>query len=370
MNWVGGLVAIVPIDQPRKIGLISDQEPGVGMVIVRSIRVIWLLVFLSAYLFNPSILGAEPTVVELSAGATGADIQKALDGLPEGGGEVTLPPGTFVVHQPIILNRDHQSLRGSGVTTILYLADRANCPVVIMGEPVNHPKRTVKDLHLSNLLIDGNRSRQQRELWRLRGEGSQIRNNGVTVQVVSNSLVEHVTCAHCRSGGLVTTRGVRKLTVRDLTSFDNEFDGLACYQTEDCLFTKLDLYRNPGAGISLDLTFDNNVISNAVLVANDLGIFMRASSNNRFYNVSIHNSEHYGVFMAHTETLTLRGWRPVPGSECVRNSFTNLIADDCGAAAFRVNNTTCTNNVIIGAQFQNGTRGGLSLARPGLVIVR
>ena len=74
--------------------------------------------------------------------------------------------------------------------------------------------------------------------------------------------------------------------------------------------------------------------------------------------------------MAHTETLTLLGWKPVPGTECVRNSFTNLIANDCGSAAFRVNDTTCTNNVIIGAQFQNGVHGGLSLVRPGLVIVQ
>ena len=47
--------------------------------------------------------------------------------------------------------------------------------------------------------------------------------------------------------------------------------------------------------------------------------------------------------------------------------FTSLAL---GAAAFRVNNTTCTNNVIIGAQFQNGIKNGLSLVRPGLVIVQ
>lgn len=74
--------------------------------------------------------------------------------------------------------------------------------------------------------------------------------------------------------------------------------------------------------------------------------------------------------MAHTVTLTLRGWRPVPGSECTRNAFTNLIANNCGGAAFRVNDSTCTNNIIIGAQFQNGVQNGLSLARPGLVIVQ
>lgn len=335
-----------------------------------SVTFVRSLVLLAACVVVPHVLAAKTVVVKLPSGATGAGIQRALDNLPEAGGEVVLPPGTFAVREPIVLQRDHLTLRGSGTSTILRLVDGANCPVIILGEPVNSPQRTVRHLRLNNLFIDGNRYHQERELWRLSGEGSEIRNNGVTIQDVSDSVVEHVTCAHCRSGGLVTTLGVERLTVLDLTAFDNEFDGLACYQTHNCVFTKLDLYNNPGAGISLDLDFDNNVISNAVLINNDLGIFMRASSNNRFYNLSICDSHHYGVFMAHTLTLTLLGWQPVAGTECVRNCFTNLIASNCGGAAFRVNDTTCTDNVIIGAQFHNGTEGGLSLVRPGLAIVQ
>jgi hypothetical protein len=283
---------------------------------------------------------------------------------------VVLPRGTIEVRQPIVLRRDHQTLRGSGGATVLRLADDANCPVIILGEPVNSPHSTVKDLRVSDLFIDGNRSHQQRELWRLQGEGSGIRNNGITIQNVSDSTVEHVTCARCRSGGLITTLGVRRLTVRDLTAFDNEFDGLACYRTEDCLFTELDLHDNPGAGISLDLAFNHNIISDAVLTANDLGIFMRESCDNQFHNISIRNSRHYGVFMAHTEEQSEVGWQPVPQTECAHNAFTNLIASNCGGAAFRVNDPTCTNNVIVQPQFQDNLRGGLSLVQPDLVVVR
>ena len=306
----------------------------------------------------------------LPAGITSAEIQRALDLLPESGGEVVLPSGTFEVRQPIVLQRNHQTLRGSGDATVLRLADGANCPVIILGEPVNNPHSTVKDLRVSDLFIDGNRYQQQRELWRLQGEGSDIRNNGITVQNVSDSLVERVTCARCRSGGLVTTRDVRRLTVRDLTAFDNEFDGLACYYTVDCLFTELYLHDNPGAGISLDLAFNHNVISNAVLTVNDLGIFMRESSDNQFHNISIRNSRHYGVFMAHAEKQTTHGWQPVSRTECADNSFTNLVAINCGSAAFRVNNNSCTNNVIVQPQFQDNVQGGLSLAQPDLVTVQ
>jgi hypothetical protein len=253
---------------------------------------------------------------------------------------------------------------------VLALTDNANCPVIIMGEPVNHPQSVLKNLRVSDLFIDGNRHRQQRELWRLTGEGSQIRNNGITVQSISDSVVERVTCARNRSGGLVTTLGVVRLTVRELTAFDNEFDGLACYLTTDSLFTDLYLHDNPGAGISLDLAFNHNVISNAVLTANDLGIFMRSSRENKFLNVSIRNSHHHGVFMAHTERQTSQGWGPAPRTECVQNAFTNLIALNCGGAAFRVNNTTCTNNVIIRPQFEGNLKGGISQAQPDLVMVQ
>ena len=313
---------------------------------------------------------AFPVTKTVNAGATDKEIQQALDSLPATGGEVVLAPGRYEIHKPIVLCRDYQTLRGSGADTVLWLADRANCPVIIMGEPVNHPQKFVKNLRVGDLFIDGNRQRQQRELWRLKGEGSEIRNNGITVQGVSDSVVEHVTCARNRSGGLVTTLGVRGLTVRDLTAFDNEFDGLACYMTTESLFTDLHLHNNPGAGISLDLAFNKNVISNAVLTANDLGIFMRSSRENTFYNVSIRKSRHYGVFMAHSEIQTPQGWGPEPDSECVHNAFTNLVAMNCGGAAFRVNNSTCTNNVIIRARFEGNVKGGLSLARPNLVVVQ
>jgi nitrous oxidase accessory protein NosD len=329
-----------------------------------------LLIFLTAIASAEEIPALQPSQVSLAAGVTGAQIQEALDALPPEGGEVDLPAGKIEIDQPIVLCRDNQILRGMGASTVLHLADNANCPVIIMGEPVNKPSRTVQHLLVAGLFIDGNRIHQQRELWRLSGEGCEIRNNGITVQGVTDSLVTDVVTARCRSGGLVTTRDIRRLTVQGLESFDNEFDGLACYQTEDCVFANVHSHDNPGAGISLDLAFNHNVISNAVLVANDLGIFMRASRENQFLDVSIRDSRHHGVFMANSEMATAHGWGPVPQTECVYNAFTNLMAMNCGGAAFRVNNTTCTNNIIIRPKFAGNTKGGLSLARPNLVTVR
>jgi hypothetical protein len=315
-------------------------------------------------------LDGQARVILVPAGATSREIQLALDRLPASGGTVRLAPGTYEITQPVVLHRDGQTLRGAGETTVLHLAPEANCPVLILGEAVNHPLHVVQHLAVADLLIDGNRAQQSRELWREAGEGSEIRNNGITIQSVADSSVDHVTCARCRSGGLVTTLGVRHLTVTRLEAYGNQFDGLACYLTTDSVFANLFLHDNPGAGISLDLAFDQNVIRDAVLARNDLGIFMRASRSNQFHNVTISNSHHFGVFMAQADFRTPAGIRGVPDTECTRNAFTNLAAVDCGSAAFRVNDLTCTNNIIIQPRFDHDAFGTLSEAQPNLVVVQ
>ena len=299
---------------------------------------------------------------QLRPGVTAAEVQRALDALPDSGGTVVLPPGTITVTEPLFLKRSNQTLRGAGTATVLRLADNANCPVIIIGEPVNQPTYTVANVRVESLFIDGNRTNQQRELWKEHGEGSEIRNNGITVQRVTDSVVENVVAARCRSGGLVTTLEVKRLLVRGLEAFDNEFDGLACYATTESRFIDLDLHSNPGAGISLDLNFNGNTISNARLHGNDLGIFMRDSRRNQFNNVTIEESRNHGVFMAQAEIPEL--------TACVENSFTNLQATNCGGAAFRINDDTCKDNTIIGATFRQNQHGGLSLAHPELIVVR
>ncbi len=360
----------------QNINRFSNKGMGLGVAMGNILGKLGKkLAYLMFILGLPTLVFGETNVIspttfiaKLKAGATAADIQKEFDRYTNGC-EVVLPPGKILIDRPIVLRHDNQTLRGSGPTTILYLVDNANCPVIIMGQPVNHPMQTVRHLRVAELFIDGNRAHQQRELWHESGEGSEIRNNGITVQNVSDSLIEDITCTRCRSGGLVTTLGVCRLTVNNFGSFDNEFDGLACYLTTDSVFSNLDLHDNPGAGISLDLSFDHNVIRSAVLASNDLGIFMRNSRNNKFDHVSIQDNHNYGVFMAQAFEPAENSVKPQAQTECANNSFTNLIGLRNGHADFRVNDVSCTNNVIIGAQF-NGSARALSLAEPDLVTVK
>jgi len=219
-----------------------------------------LLVPLSSFAISPAIL-------DLSSNRTGADIQSALDNLPPGG-EVVLGAGTYQISQPLMLRHNDVTLRGSGSCTVLYLADHSDCPVVILGPPMNETEHPAEHLRLADLVIDGNRQNQRVELWRSAGDGSEFNNNGIQIWNVSDAIVEHVVCHRCRSGGLVTA-SVSHLLVNGFDAYDNQFDGLACYQTEESRFADLRLHDNLAAGISLDLDFNHNSISNAVLADND-----------------------------------------------------------------------------------------------------
>src|SRR5437762_9677771 len=83
-------------------------------------------------LSQPNLWAASRTVSLAADSSDGDTIQHALNALPAGG-QVVLAVGTYVVRRPIILQRDATALRGSGPGTVLFLADNANCPVVILG---------------------------------------------------------------------------------------------------------------------------------------------------------------------------------------------------------------------------------------------
>lgn len=301
---------------------------------------------LGAFLFMAATVGAAPLpVVTLSPDSTSAMIQRALDGLTDGG-EVILPAGKYVIDRPVILNHDHLTLRGSGPGTLLLLANDANCPVILLGAAVSRVGRSTAHLRVASLTIDGNRRHQPREFWQSAVDGSQLNNNGIDIWNTTDCEVTNVVCRHCRSGGLVASSGVRRLTVNNFTAFDSQFDGLACYQTEDSHFSKLFLHDNLAAGISLDLSFNHNVITDAELSENDLGVFMRCSRDNQFTGITIRKSHNHGIFMAQTGNETKRGWQLVPGTECTGNNFADLNISDCGGKPFLINNASCTNNVI------------------------
>lgn len=320
----------------------------------RVIRYSWLV--LISFI---SVIGAAQAAIV--KGKHCAAIQKAINQLPAAGGEVRIPEGVYLCHKPIVIDRDNVSLRGEGAGTLLRLADGANSPVVVMGQAIPIPDTQRRHIVVSDLMIDGNRHNQSSEcMGGPCSEAFPLRNNGISIRHCFDCRVERVTVHSASSGGLVTELTSRRLTIRDYTSYNNEFDGLAGYETEESLFSGIHLYDNQAAGFSFDIRFNNNVF-NDVLIANSgsVGIFMRDSFDNLFSNVQILNSKQHGIFLAQVDDDASK---PAAG-----NSFTGLVVARAGGYGVVANDASCNNTLLTGAQLIDNSAGCIYEATPALV---
>jgi hypothetical protein len=187
-----------------------------------------------------------------------------------------------------------------------------------------------------------------------------LRNNGISIRRCVDCVVQSVTVYGAMSGGLVTELGCRRLTIRDYTSYDNEFDGLAGYETEDSTFSGIHLYGNKAAGISTDIKFNNNKFYDVTIADNrTVGIFMRDSLDNSFTNLHIRDSVQHGIFLAQVNTD--------PSTAATGNTFTGVVISRSGGMGILANDASCINNMMVGAQFINNKHGCISEAATGLV---
>ena len=319
-------------------------------------------------------LGGEAISTLVSGGCD--DIQAAIDSLPASGGQVVIQAGTYTCSASIVIDRNNVDLRGQGPATILRLADHANLPLLVLGQTLTPPTITHSNIHVSDLTLDGNRENQDYECYADNCDAHPIRNNGITLRRVSDVLVERLTAVGARSGGLVAEHGCRRITVRDLTAADSNFDGLAGYLTEDSRFTGLYLYNNCAAGLSFDLDFDNNIVSDVVILRDGdrrcetsdppeldgkVGIFMRASRDNMFHGIQIRNTGEHGIFLAQEELL--------PDTAATGNTFSGMVISGAEGAGLRANDATVVNTLVVESQFVGNSGGCISEADPGQVEV-
>jgi hypothetical protein len=317
---------------------------------------------------------ATPSPILISGSCS--DIQRAINSLPSTGGEIIVQAGTYICKEPLLIDQNNVSLIGQGAGTILRLDDGINKPLLVIGQTITPPLVARQNIRVANLMLDGNREKQTVECWDGpcgNGGHSEIRNNGITLRKVEDVTIENVTVKSARSGGLVAEKGCRRLMIKGFTSYDNHYDGLAGYETEDSTFTDLNLHDNLAAGISLDINFNNNVLSGGALIANrKQGVFMRTSQNNTFSAFQIRKNGEQGIFLAQVDTDA--------STPAIGNSFSGMVITNSGtvyadapdsgqatAAGIRINNISCTNNILCSSQMIGNKGGNISEEAPGLL---
>ncbi|MGH9266825.1 MAG: right-handed parallel beta-helix repeat-containing protein, partial [Acidimicrobiales bacterium] len=210
--------------------------------------------------------------------------------------------------------------------------------------------------------IDGNRLKQAAEC--LRGPCSianPLRNNGISVRRASDVIVERVTAHSARSGGLVTELGSRRVRVSAFTAYDNQFDGLAGYDTRESVFTGLQLHDNLAAGLSFDGDFNQNLLSDVTISrSGSVGIFMRKSRENVFDSLQVRDSREHGIFLSQVDLDTTT---PATG-----NSFTGVVVAGSAGRGIWVNDASDVNNLLAGAQLVSNAAGCVFEAVAGLLL--
>lgn len=319
-------------------------------------NVVWTLLVLVLSIFASPVFAATPVKEK-----TCDSIQKAINALPAEGGIVNVPAGVYTCVKPIVLDRNNLTLRGDGPGTLLRLGNQINAPVIVMGLTENVPSRDTRHVRVLDLMIDGNRANQTSEcMGGPCSDAFPLRNNGISIRRCVDCVVQSVTVFGAMSGGLVTELGCRRLTIRDYTSYDNEFDGLAGYETEDSTFSGIHLYGNKAAGISTDIKFNNNKFFDVTIANNKtVGIFMRDSLDNSFTNLHIRDSVQHGIFLAQVNSD--------PSTAATGNTFTGVVISRSGGMGMLANDASCVNNMMVGAQFIDNKHGCISEAASGLV---
>jgi hypothetical protein len=288
--------------------------------------------------------------LEIIDGCT--SIRQQLSALPDTGGEVLIPEGSYTCSSPIILDKRNVWLHGAGKVNLI-LANMANSPVILMGQ-VHTPPENIKNVKVSDLSIDGNKANQTQECWNGecdKGGTTFIRNNGISVRAITDGEIKNVSIKDGRSAGVVTERGCFNFHVDNLSVTGSEFDGFAGYQTYGSLFENMNLFGNRAAGISIDIDFSTNTIRNTVLEKNgDVGIFMRDSRANIFDDVIIKNNGSHGVFLAQAHDGDFK--------TCASdNEFKDLSVISSKGAGFQLNDP-CLKNRLTGHALLQGNRNG------------
>lgn len=299
-------------------------------------------------------------------------IREGIQKLPASGGIVKIPQGTFNCSDKIVVKKSHVQIQGAGqALTILRLADQSSAPVLVVGDDQviqdsngNWVTKTrLSDVTISELTTDGNVANQDTNNecghGPCSGNVSDIRNNGITIRGASNVTIKNVTTRNSISGGLVTEKYCDHLLILNFTSYGNHFDGLAGYQTTNSRFQNVNLSRNSGAGISIDIDFKHNSFLGGIIADNkDVGIFARDIEGVVFEKLSILRNANHGVFLAgYPES---RGPNEANAFSCAQNNTLKAVTikDSAGFGVYV--DERCQGNSITGFSRLEHNKSGCS----------
>jgi nitrous oxidase accessory protein NosD len=216
----------------------------------------------------PGLHGARPVIRAEAHGS----LQAAVEAVPEEGGVVELPAGTFEISEPLVINRPDVLLRGAGTATHIKNVNTEGKPAILL----QHPRGT---------------DNRQAELWRiqlkdLRVTGNEKSGAGIEARRINEIFIDGVTVSYHGGDGirlyycyedprvcnsLITYNkgtGVNLIGCHDIVVAANQFeenqDALHCTDGFNLCMTGNNLDDHLGDGVVIENTYGSVVSGNMI----------------------------------------------------------------------------------------------------------
>ena len=227
-------------------------------------------------------------------------LQEAINAVPEDGGMVKLPPGEFVINEPLVINNSDFHMEGSGTATHIKNENTEGQPAII----IQHPSK---------------KEDRDSELWRIsmakmRITGNEKSGNGIEAHGINEIFLDGVTVSYHGGDGirliycyedprisncLITYNkktGLYLEGCHDIVVSANQFeennDALFCTDSYNLCMTGNNLDDHLGNGIVIENTYGSVVAGNMIEECNGAAVVMDRDcyGNTVSANVIAHNA--------------------------------------------------------------------------------
>ncbi len=212
-------------------------------------------------------------------------IQAALDAVPESGGLVIIPSGTFEISEPLRIQTEDTTIRGAGTATHIKNTNVDGHPAILIAHPEckdakNDRKHQLWRIKVSELRITGNEKSgagiEARQI-------NEISLNGVTVSenggdgIFLNYCYEDPRIVDClitynKQTG-VNLQGCHDIVVSS-SQFEENQDALHCFDGFNLCMTGCCVDDHLGAGVVIENTYGSVVSGNMIEECNGTAVIL------------------------------------------------------------------------------------------------
>ena len=213
------------------------------------------------------LAGARPTI----DASQYESLQAAFDAIPETGGLLQLPAGTFEISQPLVLSRSDVCIQGAGTATHIKNINEQGLPAIIVEKP------------------GVTKSQRKDQLWRvrmtnLRVTGNEKSGHGIEARWVNEILLDAVSISYHGGDGIRLDTCYEDPRISNCLITYNKQVGLNCLGCHDIVVSANQFEENDDAVHCVNgynLTMSGNCLDdhlgNGVVIENTYGSVVSAN---------------------------------------------------------------------------------------------